>query len=138
VTEHAWIQVDHPDAPFARLSEVPNWSERLVPDGRTVLGCEVYCHPHPDDRWWALSDAALAEACARALCGPLGLVGDPTTITPLEVVRLPRAWSLVEVDQLDAAMRPMEWLNGIDGLRVAQGGDVILAIAAGEDAAHTQ
>jgi phytoene dehydrogenase-like protein len=135
LSEHAWIQVDDPAAPFARLFEAKNWSERLVPQGRTVLGCECYCSPRDDDPAWGLDDAALGAACAGALADLLGLVGDRTAAATREVVRIPRAWSLVDVDAVDAAGAPGRWLDGIDGLTVAQGGDVVLAIAAGERAA---
>jgi len=135
VSGEAWIQVDDPRVPFARLFEAKNWSDRLVPEGRTVLGCECYCAPSDDDPAWGLADAALGAACAAALADPLGLVTDPGAVETLEVVRIPRAWTLVDVDHLDAAAAPSRWLGGVDGLSVAQGGDVVLAIAAGERAA---
>ena len=137
VTEEPWIQIDDPRVPFARMFEPKNWSERLVPPGRTVIGCECYCHPRPDDPAWGRTDADLGRACAAALADPLGLVDDPSTVTLLEVVRLPRAWSLVDVDRLDAAGAPSRWLAAFDNLAVAQGGDVILAIAAGEHAVRS-
>jgi hypothetical protein len=77
----------------------------------------------------------LSRACATAIGHPLGLLHDPGLVRPLQVVRLPRAWSLVDVDRMDEAAAPARWLAGIDGLTVAQGGDVIQAIAAGEHAA---
>ena len=136
LTGEPWIQTDDPGVPFARMSEPKNWSARLVPPGHTVIGCECYCTPTADDPSWGLTDADLSQACARALVDPLGLTEDPSLIHPLEVVRLPRAWSLVDVDRLDEAMAPVHWLADVDGLTVAQGGDVILAIQAGERAAR--
>lgn len=136
LTGEPWIQTDDPRVPFARMSEPKNWSERLVPPGRTVIGCECYCTPTADDPAWGLTDADLSSACARALVDPLGLIDDSSPIHPLEVVRLPRAWSLVDVDRLDEAMAPVHWLADVDGLTVAQGGDLILAIQAGERAAR--
>jgi hypothetical protein len=135
LTEHAWVQIDSPRVPFARMFETKNWSARLVPPGRTVIGCECYCAPDASDAAWSLDDEALGAACARALVDPLGLVEDQSLIRPLEVIRLPRAWSLVEADAIEAAGAPLRWVGEIDGLRVAQGGDVVLAIAAGEQAA---
>jgi len=135
LTEEPWIQVDHPRVPFARMFEAKNWSRRLVPGGRTLLGCECYCSPRDDDPVWGLDDGALGIACARALAEPLGLVDDPDVAQLREVVRLPRAWSLVDVDRLEEAAAPAGWLADIGGLEVAQGGDVVLAIAAGEQAA---
>jgi len=134
LSDHAWLQVDDPGAPFARLFEAKNWSERLVPEGRTVLGCECYCSPRDDDPAWGLDHDALGAACAAALGDVLGLVDDPGAAVTREVVRIPRAWSLVDVEAVGAAGAPGRWLDGIDGLTVAQGGDVVLAIAAGEHA----
>jgi protoporphyrinogen oxidase len=137
LTPEAWVQVDDPGVPFARMFEAKNWSDRLVPPERTVLGCECYCVADDEDPAWGLSDADLAAACAASLADPLGVIGDPSTVRPLEVVRLPRAWPLVDVDQLDRAAAPAQWLWHVDGLTIAQGGDVVLAIAAGEQAAAT-
>jgi phytoene dehydrogenase-like protein len=134
LTEEPWIQVDDPDVPFARMYEPKNWSARLVPPGRTVVGCECYCSPSPDDRWWGLSDEALGQACIDAIAGPLGLLAGARAEV-VDTIRLPRAWTLADVDHLDAAAAPGRWLARIDGLTVAQGGDVVLAIAAGEAAA---
>ena len=137
LTDEAWIQIDHPRVPFARMFEVKNWSNRLVPPGRTVIGCECYCSPTDADPAWSLSDAELSQACATALVDPLSLLDDPSVVQPVQVVRLPRAWSLVDVDQLDEAAAPSHWVAGIAGLTIAQGGDVIQAIAAGEDAVRS-
>jgi protoporphyrinogen oxidase len=134
LTEEPWIQVDDPDVPFARMYEPKNWSARLVPPGRTVVGCECYCSPTPDDRFWGLDDESLGRACIDAIAGPLGLLGGARAGV-VDTIRLPRAWTLTDVDHLDAAAAPGRWLAQIDGLRVAQGGDVVLAIAAGEAAA---
>lgn len=135
VTDQAWIQVDRDDVPFARIAEMGNWSPNMNPTGSTVLVCEVYCHPHDSDPWWALDDARLAVACAAALVSPLGLVDADRTISTVDVIRLPRAWSLVAVDSAARAAAPARWLDGIAGFITAQGGDVVSAIAAGEHAA---
>jgi hypothetical protein len=117
------------------MYEPKNWSARLVPRGRTVVGCECYCSPTPADRWWGLDDAALGRACIEAIAHPLGLLAGGRAEV-VATIRLPRAWTLTDVDHLEAAAAPGRWLSGIDGLRVAQGGDVVLAIAAGEAAAN--
>ncbi len=135
LTEEPWIQIDDPRVPFARMFEVRNWSERLVPPGHTVIGCECYCTAGDDDAVWSLTDPELSAACTQALIDPLGLLDAADPVHPLEVVRLPRAWSLVDADRLDEAYAPARWLADIDGLTVAQGGDVIQAVAAGEQAA---
>lgn len=135
LTDHAWIQVDRPDVPFARLAEMKNWSPALSPEDSTVLVCEVYCAPTADDPWWSQDDAAIGRACAAALIAPLQLMDAASSARVLDTIRLPRAWSLVDVDSQHVVGQTTEWLHQIGGVVCAQGGDVMSAIAAGEHAA---
>ena len=96
---------------------------------------ECYCQAEPGDPVWSLPDEALAAACARALADPLGLLDDPGAARLLEVVRLPRAYPVIPVEDVPRAVAPGEWLDGLEGVRVAAGGAVIEAIEAGERAA---
>jgi hypothetical protein len=135
LTHEPWIQVDDPAVPFARLLEAPNWSPGMAPAGRTVVGMECYCDADPADPVWGLDDEALAVACARALADPLGLLDDPAEARTLDVVRLPRAYPVVDLDEVERAMAVPRWLASIGGMALAQGGAVIEAIEAGEAAA---
>jgi phytoene dehydrogenase-like protein len=135
LTPEPWIQVADPRVPFARMAEPRNWSPALAPEGRTALGLECYCQAEPGDPVWGLDDAGLARRCAEALRDPLGLLEDPSEARLLDVVRLPRAYPVVAVDELPAATAPARWLAGVGGLAVAQGGAVVEAIEAGEAAA---
>ena len=131
--DEVWIQVDDPDVPFARVAIVNNWSPALVPSGFTLLACEVYCRASPDDRWWPLSDEALAGVCMAALVGPLALVaGTPRCV---EVVRLPRAYPSIAVEDVPRVMAVSQWLGAQPNVTLAQGGAVVEAIDAGEAAA---
>jgi hypothetical protein len=135
LTGEAWIQVDDPAVPFARLFEPVNWSPDLVPDGGTVVGMECYCRAAADDPVWGLDDAGLARACARALADPLGLLDDPSAAALVEVVRLPAAYPVADIAQVPAARAPAEWLTALGGVHLAPGAAVIEAIEAGERAA---
>ncbi len=135
VTDEAWIQVDDPRVPFSRIAEFVNWDAGMVPAGRTVLCAEVYGTGADDDPWWSLDDDALARAAAHALADPLGWVDDPTAFRPLRVVRLPRAYPLVEAWRVRDAMLAPTWLASLEGLELARGGTVVTAIEAGEAAA---
>jgi hypothetical protein len=84
---------------------------------------------------WALDDDALAAACAAALADPLGLLDDPAAARPLEVVRLPRAYPVADLEQMAEVRAPALWLDGLEGLHLAPGAAVIEAIEAGERAA---
>jgi len=135
VTAEAWIQVDDPRVPFSRIAEFVNWDPGMVPAGRTVLCAEVYGTGADDDPWWSLDDDALARAAADALADPLGWVDDPSAFRALRVVRMPRAYPLVEAWRMREAMLAPTWLSSLDGLELARGGTVVTAIEAGESAA---
>jgi protoporphyrinogen oxidase len=135
LTSHPWIQIDRSDVPFARLAEMKNWSPVLCPPDHSVVVCEVYCDPAPDDRWWGLEDAVVGRACASALIAPLGWLDAGVAVRTLQVVRIPKAWPLVSVAAEASVASTASAIAGIDGLVVAQGGDVVSAIEAGERAA---
>ncbi|MFN8110225.1 MAG: NAD(P)-binding protein [Thermoleophilia bacterium] len=134
LTAQAWVQVDHPAVPAARIMEVGNWSADMTP-GDGVVCMECYCAPHADDPVWGLDDAALAAACTRSLVDPLGWLDDPARATPLEVVRLPRAYPLPVMAQQPALERLAAALPAVDGIHPAPGAAVVEAIEAGERAA---
>lgn len=135
LTGEPWIQVDDPRVPFSRAFEPANWSPWLAPAGRTVVGLECYCLADPADPAWGLADGGLARACARALADPLGWLDDPGRATPVEVVRLPRAYPVPDLAQVPAVRAPALWLDAIAGVHLAPGAAVIEAIEAGERAA---
>jgi hypothetical protein len=137
LTPEPWLQVGDALVPFARMAEPRNWSPALAPPGRTALSLECYCQAEPGDPLWSLDDDALARRCAEALRDPLGLLDDPGGARLLDVVRLPRAYPVVAVEEMAAATAPARWLAGVGGLAVAQGGAVVEAIEAGEAAAAT-
>ena len=134
VSDEPWIQVDDPSVPFSRLAEPRNWSARLAPPDRTALTCEVYCSPASSDPWWPLPDEELAEGCRDGLVH-LGLLPAGTSVRSLAVIRRPRAWSIVPVGRVEEMQEATAHLAAISGLVSAQGGDVIQAVDAGEEAA---
>lgn len=135
VGDQPWVQVCDPRVPFSRIAEFVHWDPAMVPDGRTVLCAEVYGTGGPDDHWWGLDDDALARAVADSLADPLGWVDDPSVFRALRVVRLPRAYPLIEAWRVEEATRAPLWLASLDGLELARGGTVVTAIEAGEAAA---
>lgn len=135
LTEEPWIQVDDPRVPFSRAFETPNWSPRLAPEGRTLIGLECYCRADPADPVWGLDDAALAAACAQALRDPLGLLDEPSAAVAIEVLRIPRAYPVADLAQMPAVRAPALLLDGIEGVHLAPGAAVIEAVEAGERAA---
>jgi len=134
LTDEAWIQVADRRVPFSRIAEFRNWDPGLVPAGRTVLCAEVYGSATDDDPWWPLTDDQLADAVTASLVDPLGWTDDASDFRALRVVRMPRAYPLVEADRVNDVVHAPQWLWGLDGMELARGGTVVTAIEAGEAA----
>ena len=134
LTEEAWIQVADRRVPFSRIAEFRNWDPGMLPPGRTVLCAEVYASATDDDPWWPLTDDQLAEAVKASLVDPLGWTDDASDFRALRVVRMPRAYPLVEADRVNDVIGAPHWLWGLEGMELARGGTVVTAIEAGEAA----
>jgi hypothetical protein len=134
LTDEAWIQVADRRVPFSRIAEFRNWDPGLVPEGRTVLCAEVYGRADDDDPWWPLTDDQLVDAVIASLVDPLGWTDDTSDIHALRVIRMPRAYPLVEADRVHAVTHAPQWLAGLEGMELARGGTVVTAIEAGEAA----
>lgn len=135
LSDESWIQIDDPRVPFSRLFEPRNWSERLAPAGRTLVGMECYCLADDGDPVWGRDDDDLAAVCANALADPLGLLDDPARTAVVEVLRMPRAYPVPDLGQAGEIRAPAEWLDGLEGVHLAPGAAVVEAIEAGESAA---
>lgn len=134
LTDEAWVQVDDPAVPAARIFEVGNWSPDMAPGGDAVIGFECYCHPRDDDPVWGVTDGELAARCAASLADPLGWLDDPARARCLEVVRLPVAYPLPDLAQLEAAGAGARAMAGVGGVTLAPGAAVIEAVEHGEAA----
>ena len=135
LTDYSWVQIDDPRVPAARIFEMTNWSRDMAPAGRTIIGCECYCHPTPDDPVWGLPDADLVARCRAALIDPLGWCDASTSMRPIEVIRLANGYPLPDLTQLEAMNAAPKLLSEIDGIHLARGSAVIDAITHGERAA---
>jgi hypothetical protein len=101
-----------------------------------MLGLECYCQADGDDPIWSLDDDALGQACAAAAADPLGWIAHVELASLIEVVRMPRAYPVPDLDQLPEISAAGQWLSQIDGVHLAPGAAVIEAIEAGERAAE--
>jgi protoporphyrinogen oxidase len=135
--QEAWVQVDTPAVPAARIVDARNWSPDMCPPGRTVIGMECYCMPTPDDPVWSASDAELAARCIATLRAPLGWLEDTSLARPIEVVRLPAGYPVPDLTQAGAMAAAPAVLDAVEGLWLARGSAVIDAIHAGEVCANT-
>jgi len=134
LTHEAWVQVDDPAVPFARMFEMANWDPGMATPAGGAIGMECYCDAAPEDPLWSLDDAALTARCVTGLVR-LGWLDDPGRATPLEVVRMPRAYPLPDLAQMEAVSAAPRRLEAVAGVHLAPGAEVVTAIEAGERAA---
>lgn len=57
ITSDQWIYFPSKDIPFARVSEMKNFSAEMAPEGKTSLFIEFFCFE--GDKTWAMSDTSL-------------------------------------------------------------------------------
>jgi protoporphyrinogen oxidase len=92
-TDQSWMYFPERRIPFGRIHEPTNWSERMAPDGATLLVAEQFCFR--GDETWRASDRDLADATLRHLQA-LGLVSR-LEVLGTAVLRVPKAYPLFEV-----------------------------------------
>ena len=92
-TDQSWMYFPERRIPFGRIHEPTNWSERMAPDGATLLVAEQFCFK--GDETWRASDRDLADATVHHLHG-LGLVSRGEVLDSA-VLRVPQAYPLFEV-----------------------------------------
>lgn len=97
--------------PVTRLSEPKNYRDGPDPAGRTVLCAELPCDP--SDRWWASSDAALADEVVRTarIAGLSQL--EPSSVA---VHRRRHAYPIATRDSADRLALVEQWAAGHPGL----------------------
>jgi protoporphyrinogen oxidase len=92
-TDQSWIYFPERGIPFGRIHEPTNWSDRMAPEGRTLLVAEQFCFR--GDEIWRSSDEELADGAIRTL-QELGIVSRKEVLDSA-VLRIPKAYPLFEV-----------------------------------------
>ncbi len=72
-TDQTWIYIPEKKIPFGRIHEPTNWSEKMAPEGKTILVAEYFSFE--GDRIWNASDGHLADITVMALSN-WGLSGE--------------------------------------------------------------
>jgi len=114
VTDQSWIYVPERRIPFGRIHEPTNWSERMAPEGKTLLVTEHFCF-RGDDVWRA-DDGALAAATIDSL-EQLGLLRASAVLDSL-VIRVPNAYPIFEIGYGDDRRKICDYLASFANLRV--------------------
>lgn len=93
VTDQTWIYVPEQKIPFGRIHEPTNWSDKMAPEGKTLMVMEFFSFM--DDKIWSESDEGLVDITIENLEN-LGFIKRHEAIDGI-VVRVPKAYPLFEV-----------------------------------------
>jgi protoporphyrinogen oxidase len=112
VTDNLWIFVPEKDYCFFRIQEMGNWSRRMVPEGQTVLVCEIACDR--GDYWWNLNEKRIVNRCVDDL-ERLRLIRREEVLAQ-KVERLEYGYPLYELDYKEKLDILYEYLLTIPNL----------------------
>jgi len=93
VTDQTWIYIPEKKIPFGRIHEPTNWSEKMAPEGKSLLVTEFFSFK--GDRIWNETDSRLVAITTENL-RMLGFIKEDEVIGSA-VVRAARAYPLFEV-----------------------------------------
>ncbi|MHC4829987.1 MAG: FAD-dependent oxidoreductase, partial [Planctomycetota bacterium] len=120
VTEDSWLYFPDPAIGFARLLEPRNWSEAMVPPGKTSLVAEYYVSE--GDKTWSLTDEALVERTIEDLTERLHLI-DRSEVEGHMVLRIKKPYPVYEIGYHEHLRRIHRYLKTIVNLQpIGRGG----------------
>ena len=138
VTDQTWIYIPEQRIPFGRMHEPTNWSEKMAPEGKTLLVTEFFSFK--GDKVWNESDKRLTDITVENL-EALGFIKRHEVID-MAVVRVPNAYPLFEVGYKRHCNEIHDYLSRFKNLHVAGRGGMFRyynmdhAIESGIDAAE--
>lgn len=115
VTDQTWIYIPEKKIPFGRIHEPTNWSERMAPDGKTLIVIEYFSFV--GDEIWNKDDGQLVDMTVTGLEG-LGFIKKHEVIEG-SVVRVPKAYPLFEVGYRPLCDKLYDYLGRFRNLHVA-------------------
>jgi len=115
VTDQTWVYIPEKRIPFGRLHEPTNWSERMAPEGKTLLVIEYFSFK--GDSIWNLSDESLVATTVEHL-EKLGFI-EKREVSDSMVVRVPKAYPLFEVGYHALCNELHDYLGQFKNLYVA-------------------
>src|SRR3972149_11129992 len=93
VTDQTWIYIPEQKIPFGRIHEPTNWSEKMAPEGKTLMVMEFFSFM--GDKVWNESEERRIDITVENLEN-LGFIKKHEVIEGA-VVRVPKAYPLFEV-----------------------------------------
>jgi len=115
VTDQTWIYIPEQKIPFGRIHEPTNWSEKMAPEGKTLIVMEFFSFK--GDSIWNETDERLAQITVENL-EDLGFIKRDEVIDSA-VVRAPKAYPLFEVGYEKPCADIYNYLGGFKNLHIA-------------------
>lgn len=115
VTDQTWIYIPEQKIPFGRIHEPTNWSEKMAPEGKTVLVMEFFSFK--GDAIWKERDERLVDIAVEGVEN-LGFV-KRREVTGGVVARVPKAYPLFEVGYKELCDELYDYLARFNNLHVA-------------------
>jgi len=115
VTDQTWIYIPEAKIPFGRIHEPTNWSERMAPEGKTLLVIEYFSFK--GDRIWSDTDAHLVKTTVNHL-EKLGFLKS-RDVCDSRVVRVPKAYPLFEIGYHELCEELFAYLGQLRNLHIA-------------------
>lgn len=115
VTDQTWIYIPEQKIPFGRIHEPTNWSEKMAPEGKTVIVMEFFSFR--GDNIWNETDKRLAHITVENLEN-LGFIKRDEVIDSA-VVRAPKAYPLFEVGYEKPCAEIYNYLSRFKNLHIA-------------------
>jgi protoporphyrinogen oxidase len=114
VTDQTWIYIPESTIPFGRLHEPTNWSEKMAPEGKTLLVIEYFSFK--GDRIWNDTD----ENVIKTTVGQLEKLGfiRKEEVCDGTVVRVPKAYPLFEIGYHELCNELYAYLGRFKNLRI--------------------
>ena len=113
-TDQTWIYIPEQKIPFGRLHEPTNWSEKMAPEGKTIIVAEFFSFK--GDVIWSKSDEELTAITVESLEN-MGFIKKHEVIGS-SIVRVPNAYPLFEVGYKERCDEIYEYLGRFKNLHI--------------------
>lgn len=115
VTDQTWIYIPEKGIPFARIHEPTNWSDKMAPQGKTIIVMEFFSFE--GDKIWNERDERLTDITVENL-ERLGFI-KRHEVVDTAVVRAPKAYPLFEVGYRELCDEIYNYLTRFKNLHIA-------------------
>ncbi len=115
VTGQTWIYIPEKKIPFGRIHEPTNWSNKMAPEGKTLLVVEYFSFQ--GDHIWNASDERLTDITVRGL-EKLEFI-KKSEVSGSAVVRAKKAYPLFEIGYAEQCALLYDYLSTFRNLHLA-------------------